>query len=240
MANEEGDLWLFGYGQATPIVSLKNVTDVPQVVDMEAATTLRRQDEVADEVADAQASEDHRGTPEQPGRVVTLIDRQLWETLTDQHPSAPPQVQGAAYRIPSKHVAEVKAYLDIREINGYSMHYTPFHPLSSASKTSNSTTTPGSATKNDSGPVTPIQCLVYIGTPDNPQFLGPQDPQALAERIVMCRGPSGENREYLFMLEEALAGLKDGVEGDGVVDEHVTDLAARTVLREFLADDHVA
>lgn len=67
-----------------------------------------------------------------------------------------------------------------------------------------------------------IHCLVYIGLPDNPQFLGVQDPQALAEHIMVSRGPSGENRDYLWQLEEALEGLS-AESGD----EHVRDLGER-------------
>lgn len=67
-----------------------------------------------------------------------------------------------------------------------------------------------------------IKCLVYIGLPDNPQFLGPQDPQALAEHIVKSRGPSGENKDYLYELEAALNNLSPESE-----DEHISDLAKR-------------
>ncbi|KKY38321.1 putative cation transport regulator-like protein 2 [Diaporthe ampelina] len=63
---------------------------------------------------------DHRGTPEAPGRVVTLIERSFWETLPDPHSSAD-KVWGVAYRIEAEHVEEVKEYLDIREINGYTI-----------------------------------------------------------------------------------------------------------------------
>ncbi|KAI6878560.1 hypothetical protein KC363_g2379 [Hortaea werneckii] len=174
--------------------------------------------------------QDHRGTPEAPGRVATLIDRTLWETLTDQHPSAPPRVWGAAYRIPSPRVAEVKEYLDIREINGYSIQYTPFNssvlPPSPQPADQDMTATfqtihPAPEINTSALPAR-IQCLVYIGLPSNPQFLGPQDPQALAEHIVKSRGPSGENTEYLYQLEEALQGLS---RESG--DEHISDLARR-------------
>lgn len=111
-------------------------------------------------------------------------------------------VWGVAYRIKAEKVKEVQEYLDIREINGYSIQYTPFHPAN-----------PEQAD---------IHCLVYIGMPDNPQFLGALDPAKVAQTINESKGPSGENREYLLNLEQALLELS--VESK---DDHITDLARR-------------
>ena len=106
-----------------------------------------------------------------------------------------------AYRIIPEKVSEVKEYLDIREINGYSIHYTPFHPAD------------GSA---------PMKTLAYIGTPDNEQFVGPQDPDKLARHILNSQGPSGLNKDYLYGLDIALKELSPD-SGD----HHVSDLAKR-------------
>jgi len=182
-----------------------------------------------------QASEDHRGTPEAPGRVVTLIDKAHWETLTDTHESTG-RVWGAAYHIPASHVKEVREYLDIREINGYSIQFTPFHPaISTAEVTSPPHDSEPSESERgmwagiratNSISVTEeagsIKCLVYIGLPENPQFLGAQDPDALARKILESKGPSGENKEYLYNLEIALLGLSHN-SGDA----HVSDLVRR-------------
>ena len=110
----------------------------------------------------------------------------------------------------------MKEYLDIREINGYSIQYTPFNQdMSATYQTVHASDSPNGIPRQ-------IKCLVYIGLPDNPQFLGPQDPQALAEHIVQSRGPSGDNIDYLYQLEEALNGLSPE-SGD----EHISDLARR-------------
>jgi glutathione-specific gamma-glutamylcyclotransferase len=99
-------------------------------------------------------------------------------------------------------VQEVKEYLDIREINGYSVQYTTFHAADPHTRD--------------------IQCLVYIGMPDNPQFMGALEAHDVAERINQSVGPSGENRDYLLHLEESLKGLSAD-SGDA----HVSDLARR-------------
>lgn len=151
--------------------------------------------------ANCAPSEDHRGTPEAPGRVVTLIERSYWEQLNDTHHEAPYQVWGVAYRIKPDYVAEVKEYLDIREINGYSVHHKPFHPA------------------DGSGP---IRALVYIGTPDNEQFVGVQEPNSLAAHIARSHGPSGPNSEYLLNLNTALEKL-----GADSSDVHISDLSQK-------------
>lgn len=138
-----------------------------------------------------------------------MVTEGLTQIAPRQHESTE-RVWGTAYHIPSTHVAEVRSYLDIREINGYSIQFTPFIPASSTTSSS-----------------PPINCLVYIGLPSNPQFVGPQDPDRLARHILQSRGPSGENREYLFQLETALVGLS---EDSG--DRHITDLVRRCKLIE--------
>ncbi|OBR05005.1 ChaC-like protein [Colletotrichum higginsianum IMI 349063] len=181
LSTNSGEFWLYGYGRIPGWVT----------------GYVRRFWQASNPIF----SQDHRGTPEAPGRVVTLIERSFWERLTDHHDSAPDRVWGVAYRIKADKVAEVKDYLDIREINGYTIHYAPFFPAD------------GSET---------IRTLVYIGTPDNDQFVGPQDPQELATHIRKSRGPSGLNIDYLLGLEKALDELSPE-SGD----VHITDLSDR-------------
>ena len=84
-----------------------------------------------------------------------------------------------AYRIENAHAEGVKAYLDHREINGYSIHHVPVYSSVTAGK-----------------PVVE-RAVVYIGTHDNPAFVGPMKSiDDLALHIYQSRGPSGENKEY--------------------------------------------
>ncbi|TEB29218.1 ChaC-like protein [Coprinellus micaceus] len=70
----------------------------------------------------AQKSHDHRGTPEAPGRVVTLVHKEDWDKFSqlDAFPDDD-TVWGVAYTIDPAYVAEVREYLDYREKDGYTM-----------------------------------------------------------------------------------------------------------------------
>ncbi|KAM0804101.1 hypothetical protein BDR22DRAFT_818267 [Usnea florida] len=110
----------------------------------------------------------------------------------------------------------------MREINGYSIQHTTFYPSRPQASPSLLSIPPSSSPPPQPHPDPIPHCTIYIGLPTNPQF-HPQPPRSIAEIISRSQGPSGANAEYLFMLE---AGLRE-LGGEGCVDEHVRDLAAR-------------
>ncbi|KAM5477884.1 hypothetical protein McanCB56680_006965 [Microsporum canis] len=236
-----GDLWVFGYGFESDMETTATLryTVIAVILDNPLTSILRGRVllmalQIKELPGTSRAmfvdsgSTDHRGTPDAPGRVVTVIERSFWESLSDpqrdlEQTTEGSLVWGAAYHIPASHAEEVSAYLDDREIDGYSVHYTPFHPCSKNEVHINSS--PRGPTAESTTSPQPMKCLVYIGLPTNTQFLREpalREPDAVAKVIYASRGQSGENKDYLYSLETALEGL-----GLGSSDVHVTDLVRR-------------
>ena len=129
-------------------------------------------------------SEDHRGVPGAPGRVVNL--------LRDEEDS---QVWGVAYHVEdSVWEAGVRDQLDHREKGGYTKHTTVFYPQEVEEN------------------LEPIEVTLYLGDESHRQFAGPDDLDVMARTILTSVGPSGPNIDYLYNLCEAMRQLVPEVE----------------------------
>ena len=160
-----GDLWVFGYG------SLVWRPDFPYA---------ERRTGFIEHWSRRfwQGSTDHRGTPEQPGRVVTLVseaDAICW---------------GIAYRLSAPERARVLEGLDYRERGGFVRE-------EAAVKLH----------RGNPGRPEVVRALIYLATPENANYLGPAPLPRIAEQVERCHGPSGSNREYVLELARSLSEI---------------------------------
>ncbi|HKL64373.1 MAG TPA: gamma-glutamylcyclotransferase [Woeseiaceae bacterium] len=156
----EDELWIFGYGSLVWRPDFPHGEAVPAWSHGQARRFW-------------QASTDHRGTPARPGRVATLA------------PQTGARCRGVAYRIRAASRAEVIAYLDHREKNGYLRRTL--------------------AVELDDG--RRGEAITYVADPAGEHFLGPAPLVDMARQIRTSTGPSGPNTEYVLRLAEALRVL---------------------------------
>ncbi|XP_042246568.1 glutathione-specific gamma-glutamylcyclotransferase 1 [Thunnus thynnus] len=133
----------------------------------------------------------HRGNDETPGRVVTLIKDDDASTW------------GVAFEVTGAQVEKSLQYLNVRETvcGGYITEMVDFFP--------------------EGEDQSPVQALVYIATADNALYLGKASPAEIAAQIVMCRGKTGHNLEYLLRLAEFMRSSCPQVE-----DHHLFSIEA--------------
>ena len=129
----------------------------------------------------AQSSCDHRGTPQAPGIVATLMSEPDWLEAGMPPPSGENcavRTHGVVYRVAADHSAAIIDALDLREKGGYTRATVEAHSLD------------GSRT---------VRALVYTANASNPNFIGTYldelAPAAHAKRIASAAGPSGPNAE---------------------------------------------
>lgn len=136
----------------------------------------------------------HRGDDEMLGRVVTLIEDDDVCTW------------GVAFEVIGAQMEECLKYLNVREAvrGGYVTKVVEFFPRGQEES--------------------PVPALVYIATPDNPIYLGPATAEEIAAQIIVCKGKSGHNIEYLLRLAEFMRTTCPDVE-----DTHLFSIEAAAV-----------
>ena len=138
--------------------------------------------------------------------------RRFWQGSPDHRgiPAAPGRVVtlvrredarcwGMAYRLADDERERILRDLDHREKGGYERRTVRFHP---------------------EGEEEPVPAVVYVASPENPNYLGPAPLDEIAAQVRLARGPSGPNLEYVLRLAEFLIEVR--------ADEpHVLELARR-------------
>lgn len=160
-----GAMWVFGYGSLVWRMDLPFEERRPATVRGFARRFF-------------QQSPDHRGTPESPGRVVTLVAEEG------------ARLAGVVYRIADEHRDAVLAALDHREKAGYDRLEIEV-----------------TFTAEDGTELGETQrALIYVGRETNPGF-APGADEDIAAIVSRSVGPSGANLEYVERLSIALAEL---------------------------------
>merc|ERR1712137_301961 len=120
-----------------------------------------------------QGNTTHRGTPDSPGRVATLIKKDSG------------RVWGVAFEVVGRsQIQEAMDHLGMREcmLGGYDVEMVPFHFRGCHDQT--------------------VPVIVFNALPENPHYLGPAALDDLANQVVSSKGPSGHNVEYVTRLAE--------------------------------------
>lgn len=194
-----------------------------------------------------QSSSDHRGTPESPGRVATLIAyddivkhpkflKDLYHYKKSKVEKAEDlSIFGVAYYIPPQYAQEVTDYLNVREQDGYSVHCVEIHLETTPSQEQELRDSLHLLPRHHITNKYVLRSIVYIGTVDNESFVGPEDIKTTASIIADSHGPSGPNYEYLKLLHDSLTEVACSL-GHRLSD--VEDAYLDSLLDHVLNDSH--
>ena len=191
----DASIWIFGYGSLVWRPDFPHLRACPASIGGYARRFW-------------QGSTDHRGIPERPGRVVTLIPDDHEGLFEDPLPRTD-RCWGTAYEIHSHDPDQVLAGLDHRERGGYERVRLEIELHDEVQS------------KGDVGGSAPriVIGLVYIAGPDNDNYLGAAPVDAIAGQIRGAVGPSGPNPEYVFELASRLRAME-------AADAHVFEVEA--------------
>ncbi|XP_043217014.1 putative glutathione-specific gamma-glutamylcyclotransferase 2 [Amphibalanus amphitrite] len=148
-----------------------------------------------------QGSVTHRGTPQQPGRVATLVEHRHHVGLRGPDQPSVPQgtTWGCAFLVTDRAALR---YLDGREVvlGGYQTRRVAFVPRD-----------PGRP---------PFAVTIYVATERNPLWLGEAPLARLAVQVAAARGRCGPNADYVLQL---VRFMKRNIPEE--CDQHLFDLA---------------